>query len=64
MLFMEITNIILKSAKYQFDRKKRNIIKQKILLSHIKMYKEILTFGDIEVEKKKFFTSIKVPFFK
>ena len=64
MLFMKITNIILKSAKYQFDRKKRNIIKQKNLLSHIKMYKEILTFGDIEVEKKKIFTSIKVPFFK
>ena len=63
MLFMKITNIILKSAKYQFDRKKRNIIKQKNLLSHIKMYKEILTFGDIEVEKKKIFYLHKSPIF-
>ena len=31
--------------------KKRNIIKLKNLLSHIKMGKEILPFGDIEVEK-------------
>ena len=34
-------------------RKKRNITKRKSLLSHFKMFKEILTFGDIEIEKKK-----------
>ena len=43
---------------------KRNIIKHKNLLSHIKMGKEILTFDDIETEKEIFFTSIKVLFFK
>ena len=32
--------------------KKLNIIKHKNLLSRIKMGKEILTFGDIEIEKK------------
>ena len=31
--------------------KKPNIIKHKNLLSHVKMGKEILTFGDIEIEK-------------
>ena len=33
--------------------KKWNIIKHKNLLSHIKNSKEILTFGDIEIKKKK-----------
>ena len=32
---------------------KQNIIKHKNLLSHTKMGKEILTFGDIEIKKKK-----------
>ena len=41
-------------AKCRFDRKKRNIMKHKNLLSHIKMGKEILTFGDNEIEKNKF----------
>ena len=31
--------------------KKQNIVKHKHLLSHIKMGKEILTFGNTEVEK-------------
>ena len=31
--------------------KKCNIIKHKNLLSHIKMGKWIITFGDIEIEK-------------
>ena len=35
--------------------KKRNIIKHKNLLSHIKMSKKILMFGDIETEKNKFY---------
>ena len=39
-------------------RKKRNITKRKSLLSHFKMFKEILTFGDIEIEKKKKLTKI------
>ena len=34
--------------------KKWNIIKRKNLLLRIKIGKEILTFGDIEVEKHKF----------
>ena len=33
--------------------KKRNIVIHKNLLSHIKMGKKVLTFGDIEIEKKK-----------
>ena len=32
--------------------KKRNMIKRKHILTHIKMGKEILTFGDIEIERK------------
>ena len=35
--------------------KKRSIIKHKNLLSRIKMDKEILTFGDIEIEKSRFY---------
>ena len=35
------------------NKKKQNIIKHKNLLSHIKMGKEILTFGHIEIEKDK-----------
>ena len=34
--------------------KKRDIIKHKTLLSNIKRGKKILTFGDIDIEKKKF----------
>ena len=42
-------------AEYRFDQKKWNIIKHKNLWSHIKMNKEILTFGDIDVEEDKFY---------
>ena len=35
------------------------MIQHKNLLSHIKMCKEILTFGEIEIEKK-IFTALKV----
>ena len=38
-------------------------MKHKNSLSHIKLGKEILTFGDIEIEKKKNFTATKVLFF-
>ena len=41
--------------------KKWNIIKHKFYY-HIKMGKEILRFGNIEIEKKKDFTAIKVYF--
>ena len=41
--------------------KKGNIIKHKNLLSHIKG-KEILTFGDIEFQKNKFYHH-KAPFY-
>ena len=37
-------------------------MKIKNLLSRVKMGKEILTFGDIEIEKKKF-TAIRLLFF-
>ena len=37
------------------DLKKWSIIKHKNLLSHIKIGKEILMFGDIEIEKNKFY---------
>ena len=43
--------------------KKRNIVKHTILLSHIKMGKEVLTFGDIEIKKRKNFTAIRLLFF-
>ena len=42
------------NAKCWFDWKKRNIIKHKNLLSHIKTGKEILTFGNIEIETDTF----------
>ena len=38
----------------QKSEKHKNIIKYKNLFSHIKMRKEILTFGNIENEKHKF----------
>ena len=41
--------------------KKQSIIKQKKLLN-IKMDKDILTFGDIEIEKNKFYRN-KIPAF-
>ena len=34
---------------------KKNITKHKSLLTHAKMGKEILTFGNIEIEKSKFY---------
>ena len=46
---------IMYYAEYRFDQKKWNIIKHKSLWSYIKMSKEILTFGDIDVEEDKFY---------
>ena len=48
--------------KYWFDQPKVNIIKHKILLSHIKMGKDILTFGNIEIEERKIYCN-KTPIF-
>ena len=42
--------------------KKRNIVKLKNLLSHVKMGKGILTFVDIEIEQNKFYRN-KAPAF-
>ena len=42
--------------------KEKHIIKYKNLLSHIKMGKEILTFGDMEIAKINF-TAIRLLFF-
>ena len=53
------------NAKHRFDQRKQNIIKHKHLLSYIKMGKENLMFGDVEIEKNtpKKFTAMKVLFF-
>ena len=48
--------------KCQFDQKKQNITKQKNLLLDIKIGKEILTFNEIEIEKKIY--CHKSPFLK
>ena len=42
--------------------KMRNIIKLKNLFSYIKTGKEILTFGNIEIEKNKFYRHISPIF--
>ena len=41
-------------------KKKWNIIKHKNLSSHIKLGKEMLMFGNIEIEKSKFYCN-KTP---
>ena len=38
-----------------WTEKSEKFLKHKNLLSHIKMGKEILTFGNIEIEKSKFY---------
>ena len=38
-----------------WTEKSETFLKNKNLLSHIKMGKEILTFGNIEIEKNKFY---------
>ena len=43
---------------------KSRTLQNKNLLSHIKLGKDILMLGRIEIEKKLFFTSIKVLFLK
>ena len=43
-------------------KKKKIVIKQINLLSHIKMGKKFFTVGDTEIEKKKDFTAIKIRF--
>ena len=54
--YLRITSGISKSESIMqnadLTERKWKIIKHKNLLSHIKMGKEILTFGDIEIEKK------------
>ena len=57
-----IIGISKSKAKFRFDQKKRNIIKHKKLLSHIKMGNEVLNFGNIEIEEINF-TTMKVLFF-
>ena len=46
------------------NNKKQNTIKHKNLLARIKMGKQILTFGDIEIEKNKFHRNMTAVFFK
>ena len=52
----EAINFLMQNAdlteKSNYKQKDFNIIKQKDLLSHIKKGKDILTFGDNEIEKK------------
>ena len=38
---------------------KQNIIEYKNLISHMKIDKEILTFGDVEIEKHNFSSPLK-----
>ena len=40
------------NPKYRFGRKKQSIIRHRFY-NHMKMGEKILTFGDIEIEKKK-----------
>ena len=53
---------IMLMGSINVTEKKRNIIKHKNLLSHIKMSKQILTFGDTEIKKDKFYRH-KSPIF-
>ena len=55
----EVINLIQNA---DLTEKKRDIIKYKNLLSLIKMVKEILTIGEIEIEKINF-AAIKVSFY-
>ena len=48
-----IFKILKLNAKCLFDQNKHNIIEHKNLLSDLKMHKEILTFGNIKIEKNK-----------
>ena len=50
------------NSKYRFEWKKWNISKYKTLFSYIKMGKEMLTLGDIEMENNIFYT-YKSPIF-
>ena len=51
-------------TKHRIDQKKWNIRNIEIYLFHTKMGKEILTFGDSEIKKKKNFTARRLLFFK
>ena len=51
--------ILLRNA--DLTPKKQNIMKHKNVLSHIKMSKEIITFGDIAIKHK--FYRYKSPIF-
>ena len=57
---MEAINL----TKVSIWPKKAGYYKHKNLLSHIKLREKNLMFGDIEIEKKKDFTAIKVLFLK
>ena len=46
------------NKKYRFEYKKQKIVKYENLFSNIKMGKEILTFGDIEIKKFENFKSL------
>ena len=60
---MNLSNIAILNIKGAVYRRIiSGISKNKNLLSHIKMGKEILAFGDIEIDKINF-TDMKVLFF-
>ena len=59
-----IVSGISKSEAISLMQKWLDIVKHKSLSSHIKMSKEILTFGEIEIKKKRNFTAIKVLIFR
>ena len=50
-----ISGISKSEAKNRFDQKNWNFIKHKNFFISYKIGKEILTFGDFEIEKNKFY---------
>ena len=59
VLLAEIAEL---NEKHQFDQKIQSITKHINLFPHIKMGNEILTFGDIPIERNKFYRH-KSPIF-
>ena len=55
----DATNLM---QKIDFSEKRRTLQNTKNLFSHIKMDKEILTFGNIKIEKKNLY-HLKALFF-
>ena len=57
--FINLSNIAKFIAIHLMQNSKQNIIKYKNLFSYMKIRREILTFGDVEIEKHKFSSPLK-----